>query len=137
MSEYFNEREEKQMTGTPEGVPVLAPLATAGLADPVRESSPRSPEPEAEGQVDQPDGSALVEPFAEPVGLPPLRPRKKGQRLVKMSAAPKLLISPEQRLLILDTWRRSGLPTSPRSPAFPGTRSIAGRSALSRMGRPG
>ena len=44
MSDHFNEREERQMTGTPEGVPVLAPLAPAGLADPVRESSPRSPE---------------------------------------------------------------------------------------------
>jgi transposase InsO family protein len=37
---------------------------------------------------------------------------KKGQRLVKKPAAPKLLISPEQRLLILDTWRRSGLPAA-------------------------
>jgi transposase InsO family protein len=37
---------------------------------------------------------------------------KKGQRLVKRRAAPKLQISPEQRLLILDTWRRSGLPAA-------------------------
>jgi transposase InsO family protein len=54
----------------------------------------------------------LAEPFAEPVGPPRLRPTKKGQRLVKKSTAPKLQISPEQRLLILDTWRRSGLPAA-------------------------
>jgi len=37
---------------------------------------------------------------------------RKGQRLVKKPAAPKLRISPEQRLLILDAWRRSGLPVA-------------------------
>jgi transposase InsO family protein len=37
---------------------------------------------------------------------------KKGQRLVKKSAVPKVQVSPEQRLLILDTWRRSGLPAA-------------------------
>jgi transposase InsO family protein len=112
MSDYFKERAEKQMTGTPEGVPVLAPLAPAGLAHPARESSPPPAEPEAEGQADRPDEPALVEPFGEPVGPPRLRPTKKGQRLVKKSTSPKLKISPEQRLLILDTWRRSGLPAA-------------------------
>jgi transposase InsO family protein len=53
-----------------------------------------------------------VEPFAEAVGPPRLRPMKKGQRLVKKPAGPKLKISPQQRLLILDTWRRSGLPAA-------------------------
>jgi transposase InsO family protein len=37
---------------------------------------------------------------------------RKGQRLVKKAAGPKLQVSPEQRLLILDTWRRSGLPAT-------------------------
>ena len=112
MSDYFNEREEKKMTGTPEGVPVLAPLAPAGLSHPVRESLLPPPEPEEDGEADQPDGSALAEPFAERVGPPRVGPMKKGQRLVKKSAVPKLQISPEQRLLILDTWRRSGLPAA-------------------------
>ena len=70
MSDYFNEREEKQMTGTPEGVPVLAPLAPAGLSHPVRESSTPSPGPEEAGEADQPDGPAFAEPFAERVGPP-------------------------------------------------------------------
>jgi len=112
MSCHLDEREEKQMSGTPEGVPVLAPLSLAGLAHPAPESSPSPPEPEAERPTAQPDEPASAEPFAEPVGLPRLRPMKKGQRLVKKPAAPKLQISPEQRLLILDTWRRSGLPAA-------------------------
>lgn len=112
MSDYFNEREEQPMSGTPEGVPVLAPLSLAGLAHPAPESSPPLAEPETEGPAAQPDEPASAEPFAEPVGLPRLRPMKKGQRLVKKPAAPKLQISPEQRLLILDTWRRSGLPAA-------------------------
>ena len=91
---------------------MLAPAAPAGLAGPVREASPPPPEAEAEGQTDQPDEPALAEPFAKPVGPPQLRPMKKGRRLVKKSTAPKLQISPEQRLLILDTWRRSGLPAA-------------------------
>ncbi|HUT59357.1 MAG TPA: DDE-type integrase/transposase/recombinase [Phycisphaerae bacterium] len=37
---------------------------------------------------------------------------RKGQRLVRKPAGPKLQIGPEQRLLILDTWRRSGLPAA-------------------------
>jgi transposase InsO family protein len=78
----------------------------------VREASPPVHELEAEGQADQPDERGLAEPFAEPVDPPRLRPKKKGKRLVKKQTAPKPQISPEQRLLILDTWRRSGLPTA-------------------------
>jgi len=36
--------------------------------------------------------------------------RGKGRRLVKADEASRGSLSPEQRLLILDTWRRSGLP---------------------------
>ncbi|MFH1921721.1 MAG: hypothetical protein ABIP48_17795 [Planctomycetota bacterium] len=54
----------------------------------------------------------MAEPFAEPIGPPRLRPMKKGRRLVKKLAVPKLQVSPEQRALILDTWRRSGLPAA-------------------------
>lgn len=34
----------------------------------------------------------------------------RGRKLVKKKLQPKLDVSPEQRLLLLDTWRRSGLP---------------------------
>ncbi|MFH1724748.1 MAG: IS481 family transposase, partial [Elusimicrobiota bacterium] len=35
---------------------------------------------------------------------------KKGRRLTKQSSGPKPKVTPEQRLLLLDTWQRSGLP---------------------------
>ena len=52
MSDYFNEREEKRMTGTPEGVPVLA-----GPAEHVGRG-PQSPPPsevESEAPAVQPE----------------------------------------------------------------------------------
>jgi transposase InsO family protein len=113
MSDHQKKREERQMEGTPEGVPLLAPLSLAGYAG----SAPHSPlpteiEPEVPTVPLEADEAPVTEPFAEPVGLPRLRPMKKGHRLVKKPVEPKLQISPEQRLLILDTWRRSGLPAT-------------------------
>lgn len=45
----------------------------------------------------------------EGVGLPTVRKRRRGKRLVKPSSE-RTTFTPEQRLLILDTWQRSGLP---------------------------
>jgi transposase InsO family protein len=52
------------------------------------------------------------EPFEEPLRTPCLtgQHKGKGRRLVKPEESPELTVSPEQRLLILDTWQRSGLP---------------------------
>jgi transposase InsO family protein len=51
------------------------------------------------------------EPFEEPLRAPNLTGQRRGRRLVKPSAVPpKTPLTPEQRLLILDTWQRSGLP---------------------------
>ncbi len=110
MFDHLKKREERQGQGAPEGAPLLAPLA--GLARPSSESPPTPPEPEAEGPVDQAvcEEPASAEPFGGAVDLPRLRPMSKGQRLVKKRTAPKPGMGPEQRLLILDTWRRSGLP---------------------------
>jgi transposase InsO family protein len=66
--------------------------------------------PEVEEPVDQAETDEAAS--GDPVGPPQLRPTRKGRRLVKKPAAPKLQITPEQRLLILDTWRRSGLPAA-------------------------
>jgi transposase InsO family protein len=109
MLDYWKKQEERQGAGAPEGAPVLASLAE--LAEPSMESSPRPEGQEPAYQADVEEG-ASGEPFAGAVGPPRLRPMRKGQRLVKKPAGPKLQISPEQRLLILDTWRRSGLPAA-------------------------
>jgi transposase InsO family protein len=109
MLDYWKKQEERQGEGAPEGAPVLASLAE--LADPSMESSPRPEGQQPAYQADVEEG-ASGEPFAGAVGPPRLRPMRKGQRLVKKPAGPKLQISPEQRLLILDTWRRSGLPAA-------------------------
>ncbi len=60
------------------------------------------------------DPSTLPEPTVIPeerFTLPPLAGRARGRRLVKKEeeAAPSTL-TPQQRLLLLDTWTRSGLP---------------------------
>src|SRR5208337_5461654 len=66
-----------------------------------------------------PEGEDLVleevpfpeEPFEE-VRRPNLvgHGKSKGRRLVKPEESPQPAMTPEQRLLILDTWQRSGLP---------------------------
>jgi len=58
-----------------------------------------------------PDENSLAEePFQEPLHKPRLAGGRKGRRLVKPEPSPQPTMSPEQRLLILDTWQRSGLP---------------------------
>ncbi len=53
---------------------------------------------------------SVAEPSADPVHLPPLLAgRRRGRRLVKPEAKP-VPLNPQQRLLLLDTWRRSALP---------------------------
>jgi transposase len=52
--------------------------------------------------------------WSPPAGAGPALPRReqrrRGRRLVAPAQTPPAPISPEQRLLLLDTWRRSGLP---------------------------
>jgi transposase InsO family protein len=71
-----------------------------------------SPEPDNDpdflDQVLTP-GEELEEPSVDIPRMTGPRPGR-GRRLVKKDAAPKVVVTPQQRLLILDTWRRSGLP---------------------------
>ncbi|HEV3080349.1 MAG TPA: IS481 family transposase [Gemmataceae bacterium] len=48
-------------------------------------------------------------PLSQAAAVPPLKSRARGRRLGKADDPPAALL-PEQRLLLLDTWRRSGLP---------------------------
>jgi transposase InsO family protein len=58
------------------------------------------------------------EPFEEPMRKPRLiaTGKGKGRRLVKPAESPQPPMTPEQRLLILDTWQRSGLPAGDFAP---------------------
>ena len=72
------------------------------------------PQPEAPANTFS-DPSRLAETGADEeveVRIPRLGGRPKGRRLVKPDLGLKAVsaLTPEQRLLILDTWRRSGLP---------------------------
>jgi transposase InsO family protein len=51
-----------------------------------------------------------------PEALPALAGRGRGRRLIPKDAAKPLVVSAEQRLLILDTWQRSGLPAGDFAP---------------------
>jgi transposase InsO family protein len=65
------------------------------------------------GDAYREDGQLPEEPFEEPLRVPNLTGQRRGRRLVRpeepQRSAP---LSAEQRLLILDTWLRSGLPGS-------------------------
>ena len=86
------------------------------------------------------------EPFPEEPFEEVRRPRlvgtgkSKGRRLVKPEESPQPAMTPEQRLLILDTWQRSGLPAGDFAAAggrSPSTRSTPGRRSSTSWGRAG
>ena len=84
--------------GRPSGDPPPCAAGDMGLC-------PTSPCASAE------DASLAAEPFAAPLRKPNLTGQRRGRRLVKPAVpGSKASLSPEQRLLILDTWQRSGLP---------------------------
>ena len=84
-----------------------APGAPAGAIPQASESVP--------GHVDAEEMDAVGEELPEaPATPPPLSGRgygrSHGRRLVKKDDAKAQAMTPEQRLLLLDTWQRSGLP---------------------------
>jgi transposase InsO family protein len=73
--------------------------------------------PPANGKADSPQtgpsaqAASAEESAAEPPPAPRLTGRRgRGPRLVKPEQKPRVVHTPQQRLLILDTWQRSGLP---------------------------
>ena len=107
--------------------PVQAPSATihqppvpssevppAPAAPPLAPEIPEDWEP-AEGWEEDQYADRMREPYVDEqvdLQIPAMRGRGRGRRLVKLDEPPKspATMTPEQRLLILDTWRRSGLP---------------------------
>jgi transposase InsO family protein len=57
-----------------------------------------------------PEGGAESESTVTGAMLPPLGQGRRGRRLVPKNQGKPASLTPEQRLLLLDTWRRSGLP---------------------------
>jgi transposase InsO family protein len=110
MSETASFTEPNQPPQTPQqqaGVP-RPPTGVGGCHDP--SSNPA-------GDGDAPclleDNTVIVDPPLNDDALsqlPPLARPRKGRRLVPKDAPKPTPLTPEQRLLILDTWQRSGLP---------------------------
>jgi len=87
----------------------------------VREpDGPPDPGPPAEDGFPEEPAPQREEPAGEDLAdlLPqvPVRRRRRGRGLVEASEKRRTVYSPEQRLLILDTWRRSGLPAKSFAP---------------------
>src|SRR5262249_38343930 len=57
-----------------------------------------------------PPGTEPADPDAADPRLPRRPARRRGRRLVASPATPATPLTPQQRLLLLDTWQRSGLP---------------------------
>jgi len=65
------------------------------------------------GRAEEADWDGELAPSPGPTRerrIPLLGGRRKGRRLVRREEASRTPLTPEQRLLILDTWQRSGLP---------------------------
>jgi transposase InsO family protein len=93
-------------------------------ADPSPAVPPVSEPPSSDVVEEAQATDALLdeEPFPEEPFEEMRRPRlvgvgkSKGRRLVKPEESPQPAMTPEQRLLILDTWQRSGLPAGDFAP---------------------
>ena len=90
------------------------PLAAAGVVDQAPAGTPPVPQADDAFVGEEPPPE---EPFEEVRKRVLAGPRKsKGRRLVKPEPSAQASMTPEQRLLILDTWQRSGLPAGDFAP---------------------
>jgi transposase InsO family protein len=116
MSEEL-ERQPEETLATERGRSPSGVASVGGPAGPLPQvsvgecpSPPSSIDWQESEEVFFEEGPFPEEPFEEPLRVPPLAGVGKGRRLVKPKEPPQPPLSPEQRLLILDTWQRSGLP---------------------------
>jgi len=99
----------------PSGVPQPDAAATGPVPDPAAAMpGPAVPEPTAEqysGDLPPPPADESAPEEAAPPWRPPLSGRRRGgPRSLQKPQGPTPPLTPEQRLLLLDTWKRSGLP---------------------------
>jgi len=88
-------------------------LLNSGLSQGPRSRSSKSPGPDLDPPATEPPESEPASSDAQhekPIASPRLKSPLHGRRLVKSSEAAPPPLTGEQRLLLLDTWRRSGLP---------------------------
>ena len=110
MSEEYREAEGRETLAGAVGEGIPSPTASNAGA------SGGGMGPEQFVDEDRSDDGDVEDPAnAEEETDEPLRSRlltgpRPGRRLVKPTEDTKSPLSPQQRLLILDTWRRSGLP---------------------------
>jgi transposase len=120
VEEYKKDPEPGTELGrSPSGVPGSegarsAPLGTPGAdgSSPVESENPWHPESETAQEGDELGLGCPGAPDDEaPLGPPPLCAWRRGGALRKKSdSSPRKALGPTERLLVLDTWRRSGLP---------------------------
>ena len=132
MSQSLNEQSQFQDEGVPpNGAPLeQQPAATAAgraqRSEPERSDGERSgarpaalPSPSfapggampGQEETGVPDEEMVEASFPEEgYRPPPMAGRSKGRRLVPKTEPPAPALTAEQRLLLLDTWQRSGLP---------------------------
>src|SRR5262245_39224470 len=84
---------------------------TPRAAQPAQPVTPTGPPPDPEEPDDLPEATAQLPPQGP---LP--APGRHGRRLVPADHERRTAVSPEQRLLILDSWLRSGLPAADFAP---------------------
>src|SRR5262245_17412054 len=104
--------------------PTPEPSAAAPRAGP--QAPPLTPGPPPVPAAPAPPAPAAARPQVEPAGLAPPaeaaseRPRLqqpvRGRRYARPADPPASPLTPEQRLLVLDAWRRSGLPAGDFAP---------------------
>jgi len=125
MSESLNEQSQVQEKSVPAGAgeqqPDAAGVGRAQRSEPERSDGERSgarptpaPSPSSAPGIDLPaageaEGEQEATEDFDPSRLR-LLGRRRGRRLVKPEAKPAPALTAEQRLLLLDTWQRSGLP---------------------------
>ena len=114
-------KEQAALQAVPLAPPELAgPTVEAGTAGLRPAAAPPAPEASPTVVPQDEDFGGEEVPYAEPYGgyeqprVPRLRGwagGERGRRLVKRAEEnPRGSVTPEQKLLILDTWKRSGLP---------------------------
>jgi Homeodomain-like domain len=101
--------------------PIPSPRSRQGppTHPPAPQQPPPSPAPDSLADnppAPDPCGTTGHDTAARPIAPPRLQQHARGRRCLRMDEPPVSPVTPQQRLLLLDTWRRSGLPAGDFAP---------------------